>query len=94
MGKIDRSPSEVALELGEWAKRHGFVLANSESLKSHTAKYVELGHCPCVDSRIRCPCEEAVTDIASTGRCECGILIDPARLCMLKDNGMALDQTR
>jgi hypothetical protein len=84
MRNIEKSPAEVALELAEFARRHGFVLANSECLKSHTAKYVELGHCPCVESRTRCPCEEAVTDIASMGRCECGILIDPARLCMLK----------
>ena len=85
MGKIKKSPTEVARELAEFAKRRGFALANSECIKSHTAKYVELGHCPCVDSRTRCPCEEAVTDIASTGRCECGILIDPVRLCMLKE---------
>lgn len=84
MGKIEKNPTEVARELGEFARRHGFVLADSECLKSHTAKYVELGHCPCVDSRILCPCEEALTDIASTGRCECGILIDPVRLFVLK----------
>ena len=84
MGKIEKNPTEVARELGEFARLHGFVLADSECLKSHTVKYVDLGHCPCVDSRILCPCEEAVTDIASTGRCECGILIDPVRLFVLK----------
>ncbi len=84
MGKIEKDPTEVARELGEFARRHGFVLADSECLKAHTAKYVELGHCPCVDSRVLCPCEEAVTDIASTGRRECGILIDPVRLFVLK----------
>ncbi len=85
MDKIEKNQAEVARELGEFARRHGFVLVDSESLKSHTAKYLELGHCPCVDSRILCPCEEAVADIASTGRCECGILIDPVRLFVLKE---------
>ena len=84
MSSIEKSPAEVALELGEFARRHGLVLANSESLKSHTEKYVELGHCPCVASRIHCPCEESLTDIENMGRCECAILIDPARLCLLK----------
>ena len=85
MGKTEKGPAEVARELAEFAKRHGFVLANSECIKSHAVKYVELGHCPCVDSRTCCPCEEAVTDIANMGRCECGILIDPERLRLLKE---------
>ncbi|MBE9505404.1 MAG: hypothetical protein IMY84_01195 [Chloroflexi bacterium] len=84
MGRIEKSPAEVARELGEFARRHGLVLADSECLKTHAAKYVELGHCPCVDSRIHCPCEEVMTDIASIGRCECGILLDPVRLCVLE----------
>jgi len=34
MGKIEKNPTEVARELAEFARRHGYVLADSECLKS------------------------------------------------------------
>ena len=84
MANVDKTPSDVADELTEFARAHGLLLPNPECLKAHTAKYVALGHCPCVESRDACPCEQALSDVDSMGRCKCGILIDPARLCMLK----------
>jgi len=84
MAIVEKTPTEVAAELAEFARAHGLLLPNPECLKAHAARYVALGHCPCVESRDTCPCEEALNDVDRMGRCECGILIDPARLCMLK----------
>jgi len=75
----------VARELSGFARAHGLVLPNGECLNRHVSRYLALGHCPCVETRKRCPCEESLTDIERMGRCECGILVDPARLCMLRD---------
>jgi len=84
MDKTARTAAEVISELRQFAREHGFLLAQSECLRAHADKYIDLGHCPCVDSRLNCPCEEALSDIERLGRCECGILIDPVRLCLLK----------
>jgi hypothetical protein len=84
MAIVDKTPSDVAGELTEFARAHGLLLPNPECLKAHTARFVALGHCPCVESRPACPCEQVLSDVERMGRCECGILIDPARLCMLK----------
>ncbi len=85
MAVIRKTASEVALEVTGFAQRHGLLTANAECLQRHAARYLALGHCPCVEARPECPCAEALGDIESMGRCECGILIDPARLCMLRD---------
>jgi hypothetical protein len=81
MGMVDKTPSEVVLELAGFARTHGLMLPNAECLKMHAARCVELGHCPCVESREACPCDEVLSDVEKMGRCECGILIDPDRLC-------------
>ncbi|TFH36332.1 MAG: hypothetical protein E4G93_02325 [Dehalococcoidia bacterium] len=81
---LDKTPADVALELTEFARAHGLMLANGECLKTHAAKYLALGHCPCVESREACPCSDVLSDVEKTGRCECGILFDPERLCTLK----------
>jgi len=76
---------DVAHELAVFARAHGLVLPNGECLNRHVNRYIALGHCPCVETRPRCPCEDALADVERIGRCECGILVDPARLCMLRD---------
>ena len=85
MATVNKTPLEVAEELSAFAKAHGLLLPNPECLKAHAARYLALGHCPCVAAREACPCSEAVGDIEELGRCECGILIDPVRLCMVKN---------
>jgi ferredoxin-thioredoxin reductase catalytic subunit len=87
MATVAKTPSEIAAELVAFAKRHGLMLPKGECLKSHAERHVALGHCPCVESRPTCPCLEALGDVERIGRCECGILVDPARLCMLKSRG-------
>jgi len=79
------TPAEVAEELSAFAKKHGFLLPKPQCLQSHIDKYLSLGHCPCVDVRNSCPCAEALSDVEKMGRCECGILIDPVRLCARKN---------
>jgi hypothetical protein len=80
----EKTPPEVVAELSAFAKHHGLMLPKGECLKAHAERYVALGHCPCVDSRPTCPCSEALSDVERIGRCECGILVDPVRLCALK----------
>lgn len=87
MAEVDKKPVEVALELAEFARAHGLLLPKPECLSAHIAKYLSLGHCPCVEARAACPCDEVLSDVEKMGRCECGILIDPARLCTQKRNG-------
>ncbi|MFC2008642.1 hypothetical protein ACFLUT_01110 [Chloroflexota bacterium] len=70
----------VMEELTAYALQYNLVLPNEGCLNAHAAKYVELGHCPCDDRRPSCPCDEALDDIDTMGRCECGVLIDPVRL--------------
>jgi len=84
MAIADRTASEVAHDLAEFAQANGLMLPNPECLKAHCARCVALGHCPCVEERESCPCDEVLSDIERMGRCECGILIDPARIHMLK----------
>ncbi len=84
MAAVDKTPAEVALELAEFASKHKLLLPKPECLRSHVDKYLRLGHCPCVEVRKTCPCEEVLSDVEKMGRCECGVLIDPARLCMHK----------
>jgi len=85
MTTVNRSPGEVEADLTEFAKQHRLVLPNPACLKAHTNRFVAVGHCPCVETRPACPCGEALSDIEEMGRCECGILIDPARLWTLKN---------
>lgn len=75
----------VLRELKGFARVHGLVLPNEDCLSRHVSRYLELGHCPCVETRRQCPCEESLADVERIGRCECGILVDPARMCMLRD---------
>jgi hypothetical protein len=90
MATVKKTPAEVAVELAEFAKAHRLLLPNPECLKSHVARYLTLGHCPCVEVRENCPCDEVLSDVERMGRCECGILIDPERVCMRKNqrNGL------
>ena len=90
MAIVDKTPAEVVDELRELARMHGLVLPNQKCLEAHAARHVALGHCPCVESRSECPCDEALSDIEEMGRCECGILIDPVRLGMLKNQRSSL----
>jgi len=84
MDKRTRTAVEVIAELSQFAQETGYVLAQADCLRAHAEKCVDLGHCPCVDSRASCPCEEVQGDMERLGRCECGILIDPVRLSSLK----------
>ncbi len=79
-----KAVEDVIRELKEFAKSNGLVVANSDCLVRHAQSVLELGRCPCVDDRTECPCGDALADIERLGRCECGILIDPVRLCLLK----------
>ncbi len=85
MAFADRTPSEIAADLAAFAQEHGLLLPKPECLNAHIERYLSVGHCPCVETRDSCPCDEALSDIEEMGRCECGILIDPARLYMLKN---------
>lgn len=84
MQHIDKNVDDVVREIGEFAQAHNLLLPGSECLKAHAERFLSLGHCPCVDARISCPCDEALSDIERLGRCECGILIDPVRINMLR----------
>lgn len=84
MATVDRTASGVRRDLNEFAQTHGLMLPNSDCLDAHCARYVALGHCPCVEERESCPCDEVLSDVERMGRCECGILIDPARIHLLK----------
>ena len=70
----------VIEELTAYARRHILVLPQEDCLTAHAVRYVELGHCPCDERRPNCPCGEALDDIDTMGRCECGVLIDPIKL--------------
>lgn len=85
MVRIERDGIEIARELDRFAKAHRLLLASHEHVKAHVERFTALGHCPCVESRMVCPCDEALTDIQKMGRCECAILIDPLRLCPRSD---------
>ncbi|MBN1855876.1 MAG: hypothetical protein JW846_02875 [Dehalococcoidia bacterium] len=84
MDRNAKTAADVITELSQFARENGFMLAQSECLRAHAQKCVDLGHCPCVDSRKSCPCDEVLSDMERLGRCECGILIDPVRLSSLK----------
>lgn len=79
MAQTERTPGEMERRLEEFANAHGLLLADAGCVKMHTVKFAALGHCPCVESRVCCPCDEALADTKKMGRCECGILIDPFR---------------
>lgn len=84
MSAVEKTPPQVVGDLAEFAEARGLLLPDPECLKAHAEKYVALGHCPCVESRPDCPCDEAMNDVERMGRCECGILIDPTRITMLQ----------
>ncbi|MBN1152211.1 MAG: hypothetical protein JXA58_03275 [Dehalococcoidia bacterium] len=85
MATVDRTPAEVESDLAAFAKEHRLMLPNGSCLKAHIERYLTVGHCPCVETRDSCPCDEALSDVEEMGRCECGILIDPARLYALRN---------
>jgi len=76
------SADDIVREVTGFAKRHGFIAANADCLAKHARRFIELGRCPCVEGRLECPCADVLADIERLGRCECGILIDPDRICM------------
>ena len=80
MEENPRSAEDVVEELTEFARRHNLMLPRESCLNAHAAKYVKLGHCPCDERRPSCPCDEALFEIETIGRCECGVLLDPVRL--------------
>lgn len=84
MAIVNRTPAEVEADLVSFARKHGLMLVNSTCLKSHIERFLSVGHCPCVETRYACPCQEALSDAEEMGRCQCGILIDPVRLSMMK----------
>ncbi len=84
MATNSKAVEDVIRELREFAKSNGLVVANSDCLARHAQRFLELGRCPCVEGRTECPCSDALADLERLGRCECGILIDPVRLCMQK----------
>jgi len=75
--KSTRTAGEVRDRIRKFAMGHDLLLADPQSLEAHIAKYLELGHCPCVESRKECPCSEALHDIEKSGRCACGIFLTP-----------------
>ncbi|MBW2560497.1 MAG: hypothetical protein JRE40_06535 [Deltaproteobacteria bacterium] len=40
------------------------------------------GHCPCVPTRDRCPCEFVLEDIRELGRCRCGLFCNDDYILM------------
>ena len=82
MNENGKTAHDVTRELTEFAKRHGLIVAAGECLARHARRFVELGRCPCVEGRPDCPCDDVLDDLKRLGRCECGILIDPARICV------------
>ena len=73
---------DIVREVTEFAKRHGLIAANADCLAKHAQRFIELGRGPCVEGRLECPCADVLADMERLGRCECGILIDPERICV------------
>lgn len=52
-------------------KKFNVVINPYESLRHKAEETIKLGHCPCVATRLHCPCEELESDFKELGRCKC-----------------------
>ena len=59
-----------AVELLRFAASHKFVV-NPAGYKYYTDGFLKFGCCPCDKTRLSCPCEQAVDEITSLGKCKC-----------------------
>ncbi|HHE42044.1 MAG TPA: hypothetical protein ENL12_05325 [Dehalococcoidia bacterium] len=84
MDMVHRTAEVIVRDIAEFAKRHGLIVPDGDCLAKHARRVVQLGRCPCAGERSECPCTEVFADLERLGRCECGILVDPVRIGMLK----------
>lgn len=58
------------IKLLNFAMSHGFVI-NPIGHKYYTDGFRKFGCCPCDETRLLCPCEQAVDEITNLGKCKC-----------------------
>lgn len=58
-------------EILMYAKDHGWVINPSKGMEQYVQNWFEFGHCPCDDTRLMCPCEQAEEEVAKDGYCRC-----------------------
>lgn len=79
------TPDEVRARIKEFANEHKLLLADPHAIEAHIAHYLAMGHCPCVLSRNKCPCSEALGDIERSGQCACGIFVSSQWIDKLRE---------
>jgi len=60
-------------EIVDHAIEKGWVIAPSKGMETFIEAIIKLGHCPCVSTRLYCPCPESDAEVANVGRCRCSL---------------------
>jgi ferredoxin-thioredoxin reductase catalytic subunit len=69
--KATFSKYDQAVAIVEHAKKHGFII-NPGTGYGYAMDAIQKFHsCPCDRSRLSCPCEQSVDEVAKQGWCKC-----------------------
>ena len=58
-------------EIQNWADKHGWLINPRVGAGYYADNYLKFNRCPCSRSRLKCPCEDSIKDVADTGHCLC-----------------------
>jgi hypothetical protein len=71
----EKSVTELKSSILLFASQHGIAIGPAKDLNGYCLRAVRMEHCVCVDSRLYCPCPEALGEVESTGHCACNLFI-------------------
>lgn len=67
----DRDKVELKLDILEFAMEHGLRIHPEKDLDGFCERTVGVGHCPCKDHEMYCPCSVALENCKEQGFCTC-----------------------
>lgn len=69
--KIGKQGNRQRRKILDFARDNGLVIHPGRGFDYYVEGFFRFGHCPCDDSRLACPCPEAIVECKNAGRCKC-----------------------
>lgn len=71
----DKNPHELRFDILEFAYAQGLLIHPDRDLFRFCENAVGVGHCPCKDDELCCPCPKAIGECQRQGHCTCRLLV-------------------
>ena len=73
----NRDDLQLKYDILEFAHREGLSIHPAKDLDGFCRNAVGVGHCPCKDIELYCPCDDALERCKEVGYCTCRLFLRP-----------------